>query len=337
NWGIHAPHDEFTLNVKEIVENNLARPIKMLFTEPILFLISIYNAFIYGMLYLFLEAYPIVFAEGYGMVAGVAELPYFGLVIGQLLGGLYCIYSERSYNKKMREAGGKIIPENRLPPMIAGGIAFPIGLLWFCWTGNYHKTVHWIVPTVSGLFTGFGLIAIFNPSMNYIIDAYLIFAASAMAANSFLRSAFGAVFPLFATFMFLNMGTNWAGLLLGLFAAVLILCPVCFLKWETDIMKTTNKSIPNISNNNLPSNSSSSEETDADVEKFNGDLEVGSMYSDDIVRLEAHSNLSREISRKLTNADAIKIDTSTPLPKMGKDRNYPPMLPDISNYTVAFD
>ncbi|KGK39159.1 Polyamine transporter 1 [Pichia kudriavzevii] len=231
NWGIHAPHDEFELSIKEIVENNLTRPIRMLFTEPILLLITIYNAFIYGMLYLFLTAYPLVFAGGYGMAPGVAELPYFGLVIGQFLGGLFCIYCERDYNKKMAAAGGKIIPENRLPPMIAGGVAFPIGLLWFCWTGNYHEHVHWIVPTISGLFTGFGLIAIFNPSMNYIIDAYLLFAASAMAGNSFLRSTFGGVFPLFASFMFKNMGTNWAGLLLGLFAVVLIACPVGFLKY----------------------------------------------------------------------------------------------------------
>ena len=231
NWGIHAPHDEFSLTVKEIVENNLTRPLKMLFTEPILFFITLYNAFIYGMIYLFLSAYPIVFARGYGMAPGVAELPYFGLVIGQTLGGFFCIYCEKDYNRKMRASGGKIIPENRLPPMLVGGIAFPIGLLWFCWTGNYHKTVHWIVPTVSGLFTGFGLITIFNPSMNYIIDAYLVFAASAMAANAFLRSIFGGVFPLFATFMFTNMGTNWAGLLLGLFAVVLIICPLSFMKW----------------------------------------------------------------------------------------------------------
>lgn len=231
NWGIHAPHDEFTLSVKEIVENNLTRPIKMLFTEPILLCITIYNAFIYGMLYLFLEAYPIVFSEGYGMASGVAELPYFGLVIGQTLGGFYCIYCEKAYNRKMKESGGKIIPENRLPPMLVGGCSFPIGLLWFCWTGNYHEKVHWMAPTASGIFTGFGLITIFNPSINYIIDAYLIFAASAMAANAFLRSLFGAVFPLFASFMFHNMGTNWAGLLLGLFAIVLIACPLAFMKW----------------------------------------------------------------------------------------------------------
>ncbi|GMM45542.1 hypothetical protein DAPK24_021170 [Pichia kluyveri] len=231
NWGIHAPHDEFSLTMREICENNIARPLKMLFLEPILFCLTIYNSFIYGMVYLFLSAYPIVFARGYGMKPGVAELPYFGLVIGQIFGGIFCIYCEKGYNKKMRASGGKIIPENRLPPMLVGGIAFPIGLLWFCWTGNYHRTVHWIVPTVSGLFTGFGLISIFVPSLNYIIDTYLFLAASALAGNTFLRSIFGGVFPLFATFMFTKMGTNWAGLLLGLFSVLLILCPLSFMKW----------------------------------------------------------------------------------------------------------
>ncbi|KAH3660034.1 hypothetical protein OGAPHI_007239 [Ogataea philodendri] len=228
NWGIHAPHDEFQLSVKEIAENNLTRPLRMLFTEPIILFVSIYNAFIYGMLYLFLTAYPLVFQSGYGMAPGVAELPYFGMVIGEIIGGIYCIYQEKSYVRQLEANNGKIVPEARLGPIIVGGIAFPIGILWFTWTGNYHNTVHWIVPTISGLFTGFGLLAIFIPSINYIIDCYLIFAASAMAGNTFLRSAFGAVFPLFASFMFKNMGTNWAGLLLGVFAIILIGCPVAF-------------------------------------------------------------------------------------------------------------
>ncbi|KAG7701823.1 hypothetical protein KL931_000280 [Ogataea haglerorum] len=231
NWGIHAPHDEFQLSVKEIVENNLSRPLKMLFTEPIIFFVSLYNAFIYGMLYLFLTAYPFVFQEGYKMAPGVAELPYFGMVVGEVIGGCFCIYREKAYVRALEANKGKVIPEARLPTIIWGGVAFPIGILWFSWTGNYHKDIHWIVPTISGIFTGFGLMGIFIPSMNYIIDSYLIFAASAMAANTFLRSSFGGVFPLFASFMFKNMHTNWAGLLLGLFSIALIACPILFVMY----------------------------------------------------------------------------------------------------------
>ena len=40
----------------------------------------------------------------------------------------------------------------------------------------------------------------------YLIDSYVIFAASVLAANSVLRSLFGAIFPLFTTYMYQNLG-----------------------------------------------------------------------------------------------------------------------------------
>jgi len=55
------------------------------------------------------------------------------------------------------------------------------------------KSTPWIVPTLAGLFIGFGIYAVFLQCLNYIIDAYLMFAASAIAANTIMRSLFGAV------------------------------------------------------------------------------------------------------------------------------------------------
>lgn len=55
-----------------------------------------------------------------------------------------------------------------------------------------------------------------------------MFAASAMAANTFLRSMFGGAFPLFAGQMFANMKIQWAGTLLGFVSVVLIPVPFLF-------------------------------------------------------------------------------------------------------------
>jgi len=93
---------------------------------------------------------------------------------------------------------------------------------------GYSGTVHWIVPTLSGLLTGFGIFSVFLQLLNYIVDSYLMFAASAIAANTFMRSLFGAVFPLFATYMFNGLGINWAMTLLGCVAALLVPLPVIF-------------------------------------------------------------------------------------------------------------
>ncbi|KAL1384423.1 major facilitator superfamily [Phyllosticta capitalensis] len=227
NWGIHAKQEEIEVDVRELVEKNFTRPLRMLVTEPIVLLITIYMAFVYGILYLFLAAYPLVFQQVHGMNPGVGGLPYFGMIIGEMLAGLFIVIRQPGYQRKLAANGNWPVPEWRLPEVIIGGVSFSIGLFWFGWTG-YTRDIHWIVPTLSGLCSGFGIMSIFLQSLNYLVDAYLMFAASAIAANTFLRSLAGAGFPLFATYMFDGMGIQYAGTLLGCVAAVLVPVPILF-------------------------------------------------------------------------------------------------------------
>lgn len=78
NWAIHAKADETQVNFKQLSQKYLIRPFVMLVLEPILVLITIYMALIYGILYLFFEAYPIVFQEVRGWNMGVGALPFIG-------------------------------------------------------------------------------------------------------------------------------------------------------------------------------------------------------------------------------------------------------------------
>lgn len=90
NWGIHAKQEEIEVDFRELITKNFSRPMRLLFTEPIVLLLSIYMAFIYGLLYLFLTAYPIVFQRIHHMTPGVGGLPYFGMITGMLCAGLFC-------------------------------------------------------------------------------------------------------------------------------------------------------------------------------------------------------------------------------------------------------
>lgn len=158
NFAIHHISEEEIITFDELVKKHLLIPLKLLFLEPIVFLITIYTAFIYGILYLFLEAYPIVFAEKRGINMAVATLPYIGLILGVLIGCGIVIFFEPRYNRKLKANNNLPVPEQRLLPMMVGAVLFPIGLFWFAWTGNY-SSVHWIVPTLSGLLTGAGIMA----------------------------------------------------------------------------------------------------------------------------------------------------------------------------------
>jgi DHA1 family multidrug resistance protein-like MFS transporter len=183
-----------------------------------------------GLLYLFLTAYALVFEGVYGWSPGIAGLAYFGMVLGEVIAFLVIVFTNPRYVKQLEGNNNIPVPEWRLPIAMAGAPLFAgmylralsllkylewstnqgaAGLFWFGWTG-YSGTVHWIVPILSGLFIGFGIFSIFLSLLNYIVDSYLMFAASAIAANTFMRSIFGGVFPLFATYMFDGMGIQWA-------------------------------------------------------------------------------------------------------------------------------
>ncbi|KAJ5804459.1 uncharacterized protein N7518_000762 [Penicillium psychrosexuale] len=236
NWGIRARQEEIELDWGDLITNNFSRPFRMLFTEPIVFLISLWMSFVYGLMYALLGAYPVVFQGIHGMNLGVGSLPFIGLIIGEFLAGAYLLYDQRAYTKKLAANNDMPIPEWRLPPAILGGICFCIGLFWYGWTG-WTKSIHWMAPTASGIMTGFGIYVIFLQCFNYLIDSYLTFAASVFAANTIIRSAVGAAFPLFSKQMFINLGVQWAGTLLGCLALIMIPIPLLFIKYGPALRK----------------------------------------------------------------------------------------------------
>ncbi|RKF58056.1 putative transporter C36.03c [Erysiphe neolycopersici] len=228
NWAIHAKHEEIEIDLREFLSNYFARPIQMLFKEPIVLLISIYMSFIFGLLYLFLTAYPMVFQGIHGMSSGISGLTFLGMITGMIMAGIFIILVQPSYNRKLIANNNVSVPEWRLPPMMVGSIAFAIGVFWFAWSGH-TSSIHWIIPTLSGILTGFGLLIIFIQSLNYIIDAYLMYAASALAANSILRFLAGAIYPLFARSLFNSLGIKWSCTILGGIATLLAPIPVVLL------------------------------------------------------------------------------------------------------------
>ncbi|KAF4765284.1 hypothetical protein HAV15_003595 [Penicillium sp. str.  len=236
NWGIRARQEEIELDWAELITNNFSRPFRMLFTEPIVFLISLWMSFVYGLMYALLSAYPVVFQGIHGMNLGVGSLPFIGLIIGEVLAGGYILWDQRAYSKKLAANNNIPIPEWRLPPAILGGICFCVGLFWYGWTG-WTKSIHWMAPTASGVVTGFGIYVIFLQCFNYLIDSYLTFAASVFVANTIIRSAVGAAFPLFSKQMFQNLGVQWAGRLLGCLALIMIPIPLVFIKWGPALRK----------------------------------------------------------------------------------------------------
>lgn len=129
-WGIHARQEKMEVEFKEMAQKYFTRPIKMLLTEPIILLVSLYMSFIYGLVYALLEAYPFVFENVYHMEPGVSGLPFIGLVIGVVLALTLILLEHTSYAKKLVANKGVLVPEWRLVPPLVGAPVFAIGIFW---------------------------------------------------------------------------------------------------------------------------------------------------------------------------------------------------------------
>ncbi|KDQ54290.1 hypothetical protein JAAARDRAFT_182267 [Jaapia argillacea MUCL 33604] len=214
---------------------SLHQPFILLFMEPIVSLLSIYMAIIYGTLYLEFTAFPIVFQVERGWKPGIGGLAFIGIGVGMLLGALTVFLWNKRYVRQAKEHGGVAPPELRLEMSLLGGILLPIGLFWFAWTT--YPNIHWIVPIIGTIPFGWGMVVLFLSMMSYLVETYLMHAASALAANSVLRSLFGFAFPLFSPNMYANLGTQWASCLVAFLALACVPLPFLFFHYGARIRK----------------------------------------------------------------------------------------------------
>lgn len=229
---IQAPAEAQGRNLKDMFSIALTRPWKILF-DTISFLVAIYLSVVYVLLYMLFTIYPIVFQQHRGWNSGVGELPLLGTAIGACIGGAI-IFWVSARDKKNMEAGIPRTPEDRLPVAMFAGVLFPITMFWFAWSANFNS-VHWFVPVLAGTLLSTSIMLIFVSWLNYITDTYLMYTASAMAANTICRSAAGAAAPLFTQRMFNVLGVGGGGSLIGGIALLLAPIPFIFYKYGEPI------------------------------------------------------------------------------------------------------
>lgn len=85
------------------------------------------------------------------------------------------------------------------------------------------------MPIIGTVFFGFGIILVYTAFFTFLVEAYPLYAASALSANSFARSSFAASFPIFGVQMYEKLDYHWATTLLALLC--LALAPFPYVFW----------------------------------------------------------------------------------------------------------
>ncbi|KAF4972816.1 hypothetical protein FSARC_716 [Fusarium sarcochroum] len=219
---------------KELFSLAMVRPTKMLLFSPIVLFLSLYMALIYGYLYLLFTAMPALFEGEYHFSSGSVGLSYIGIGVGSLTGlAITGATSDPLVRYLAKKNGGDTKPEYRLPVMVGACFLIPAGLFLFGWTAENRN--HWILPIIGTGFLGCGMIVVFMAISVYLVDAYLEYAASAIAASTVLRSLVGALLPLAGRSMYNSLGYGWGTSLLGFISVAAIPLPLIFYKYGEKI------------------------------------------------------------------------------------------------------
>ncbi|TFK23326.1 MFS general substrate transporter [Coprinopsis marcescibilis] len=239
---LFSEHEKQDWTFGGVIRRTILRPFIMLMLEPILSLITIYLSMVYGVLYALFSAFPIIFVGVRGFSISQNGLIFIGVGIGTIVGSLINVWTSRGYNELIKKWKGFPPPEERLYSAMIGAPALVVGAFWLGWTGHY-ASVPWYVPAISTILIGAGINLVFMSFLTYLVDTYLIFSASAMAANTVIRSAVAAGFPLFTIHMFTRLGINWACTLIALLALFFVPAPFLFYKYGP-LIRTKSKFAP---------------------------------------------------------------------------------------------
>lgn len=118
-------------SINEILRTTLYRPIFMLITEPIVNLFALYDGLNYGIIYLAIEAVPIIYAQ-HNIENPVVQFTFFSIVLGYLIGIALFPLQWRA-NQRLNKRLGEVTPEGKLYWGFLAGIAFPVSLYLFAW------------------------------------------------------------------------------------------------------------------------------------------------------------------------------------------------------------
>jgi len=148
--------DAATLAPSTILRRGVTRPMKLLFTSPIVFLLSLYVSFGFGLLFLLFTTITQVYIDTYGWAPEMTGLAYLGIGIGFLLAIIFVARTSDATIIRLAKANNGIFePEMRLPTCVFFGFLMPISFFWYGWC-TYYKT-HWVLPIIGLLPFGLGM------------------------------------------------------------------------------------------------------------------------------------------------------------------------------------
>lgn len=244
NLSLKSKYDS-GLSPADLLKRSIIRPSKLLVCQPIVTLIALFIGISYAILFVMFTSITSVFKEYYHFSDSAVGLAFVGMGVGSIIGVVvYSIAANRYVKRKkaavsrsdestdIEEVSGvsqtriqELRPEDRLFLLPVGSVMLPAGLLIYGWTIQYH--IHWMVPILATALIASGNVIIYMSFQVFLVDAFTIYAASALAAMIVVRSLAAGLLPLSGLALYDTLGVGWGNTLLAFLSMLFI--PVAWL------------------------------------------------------------------------------------------------------------
>ncbi|KAH8427417.1 uncharacterized protein LDX57_005132 [Aspergillus melleus] len=212
---------------------NMYRPFLMIWTEPIILVFSFYLVLLYFVLFTFLNGYPYIFTQPYGISTSMTFILWVAMMPGVVVAIAmvpYIYHLTKNAAAKAMAEGKPLQPEVSLYWAMAGSsILMPVSLLWMAWT-CYSDISIWSPIVASGVF-GYALVCIFTTTYMYIIFVYLQYAASALGFMTFARYVISGALSPASIKMYENLGAHISLTIVAIIAAIMAPVPYILYKY----------------------------------------------------------------------------------------------------------
>lgn len=226
----YTEHERDSPSLAHLLAKSVARPCRLLLTQPLIQVMAFFLACNFGILYIVHSTFATLWIERYGQSVSVSGLHYVALAVGNVVAlQVGAPGMDRVWKILKARAQGETQPEYRVPLMLPGAVIIPVGLFWYGWTAQARD--FWILPDIGVAIFSCGIIIGTQAMQAYVMDSFPKYVASASAASQMPRSVAAFAFPLFAPKMYQTLGYGWGNSALA-FAYLAICVPAPLILWK---------------------------------------------------------------------------------------------------------
>lgn len=232
--GIRLPCAQSGVTISEMARITFLTPLKMLFAEPLVILITLYLGLNFAVLFQWFISVPAALNAAYGFDVKQAGLAFLSALSGVVLAMVSSSSLEALFSKPAKHGMDSI--EKRLIPAMFGSFFVTGSLFWVAFTAK--PTFHYLIPICGTAFYVWGNAMILISFISYLFDAYPPAGTlSALTTAACFRVACAGIVPLFILDMLKDLDGDWTFSIFGILSAIMGTFPFILywfgLSWRT--------------------------------------------------------------------------------------------------------